>query len=86
MDLGAGVVGLLVGLAVGPIADRVATNAPALRPSDDDPDAVPERRALLAGASRSRLFPLVVAATGLLGGACGLAFGLTATALISAVF
>jgi leader peptidase (prepilin peptidase) / N-methyltransferase len=86
VDLGAGLVGFLLGLLVGPFADRVATNAPALPPADDDPDATPERRPLLAATPRSSLFVLVTLATGLLGAGCGLAFGLTATALISAVF
>ena len=86
MDLGAGLVGLLLGLLVGPLADRVATNAPVLPPADDDPEAAPERRPLLATTPRSSLFFLVTLATGLLGAGCGLAFGLTATALISAVF
>jgi leader peptidase (prepilin peptidase)/N-methyltransferase len=86
VDVGAGLVGLLLGLLVGPIADRVATNAPVLPPAGDDPDAVPERRPLLAAAPRSSLFLLVTLATATLGAACGVAFGLTATALISAVF
>ena len=86
MDLGAGLVGLLLGLLVGPLADRVATNAPVLPPAGDDPEAVPERRPLLAATPRSSLFVLVTLATGLLGAGCGLAFGLTATALISSVF
>jgi leader peptidase (prepilin peptidase)/N-methyltransferase len=86
VDLGAGLVGLLLGLLVGPLADRVATNAPVLPPAGDDHEAVAERRPLLAATPRSSLFVLVTLATGLLGGACGLAFGLTATALISAVF
>ncbi len=73
MDVAAGLIGLFAGLLVGPLADRVATNAP-----------VGHR--LLARAPRSARLWLVVAATGLLGGACGLAFGLTAEALISAVF
>jgi leader peptidase (prepilin peptidase)/N-methyltransferase len=86
VDVGAGLAGLLLGLLVGPIADRVATNAPVLRPSGDASEAPPERRPLLAATPRSSLFVLVTLATGVLGGACGLAFGLTATALISAVF
>jgi len=86
VDLGAGLVGLLLGLLVGPVADRVATNAPVLPPPGDDAEAVRERRPLLAATPRSSLFLLVTLATGLLGGACGLAFGLTAEALISAVF
>jgi leader peptidase (prepilin peptidase)/N-methyltransferase len=86
VNLGAGLVGLLLGLLVGPVADRIATNAPVLPAPSDDADAVRERRPLLAAAPRSSLFVLVTLATALLGGACGLAFGLTATALISAVF
>jgi len=86
VDLGAGLVGLLLGLLVGPVADRVATNAPVLPPPGDDPEAVRERRPLLAATPRSSLFLFVTLATGLLGCACGLAFGLTAAALISAVF
>jgi leader peptidase (prepilin peptidase) / N-methyltransferase len=86
VDVGAGLVGLLLGLVVGPVADRVATNAPVLPPASDDPEAAPKRRPLLAAAPRSSLFVLVTLATGILGAACGLAFGLTATALISAVF
>ncbi len=73
MDLAAGLVGLLAGLVVGPLADRIATNAPVGRP-------------LLAAAPRSPRLPLVAAATALLGGACGAAFGFTLEALISAVF
>ena len=73
MDVAAGVVGLFVGLAAGPVADRVATNAPARLP-------------LLARTPASRrLWPLT-AATALLGAGCGLDFGLTLEALISAVF
>jgi leader peptidase (prepilin peptidase)/N-methyltransferase len=86
VDVGAGLVGLFLGLLVGPVADRIATNAPVLPPSGDDPEAVPERRALLAATPRSSRFVLVTLAAGILGGACGLAFGLTATALVSAVF
>jgi len=86
VHVGAGLVGLLLGLVVGPVADRVATNAPVLPPPEDRPEAVPERRPLLAATPRSSLFVLVTLASGLLGGACGLAFGLSATALISVVF
>jgi prepilin signal peptidase PulO-like enzyme (type II secretory pathway) len=73
VDLAAGLVGLLAGLAVGPLADLLATNAPVGAP-------------LLARARRSRRFSLVVIATALLGGACGLVFGFTLEALIAAVF
>lgn len=73
MDAAAGLVGLLLGLAVGPIADRIATNAPIRRP-------------LLAGVPRSSRLPLVAAGTALLGGASGLVFGFTAEALIASFF
>lgn len=73
VDVGAGAVGLVVGLVAGPLADRLATNATTDRP-------------LFANTPRSARFMLVTAATALLGGACGLAFGLTATALIAAIF
>ena len=73
MDLAAGLVGLLAGIAVGPLADRLATNAPVHAP-------------LLARVPFSRRLWLVTAATGLLGAACGLAFGLSLEALVSAVF
>lgn len=73
VDVAAGIAGLLVGLAVGPLADRLATNAPA-------------RRSLLAAVPRSRRLPLVMAGTGLLACASGLAFGFTFDALIAAVF
>lgn len=73
VDVGAGFVGLLVGLAAGPLADRVATNAPVRRP-------------LLARTPLSSRLILVTAATGLFGGAAGLAFGLTLEALTAALF
>jgi len=73
MDVGAGVVGLFAGLAAGPVADRLATNAPARLP-------------LLAAAPPSRRLLYVTAATGLLGGCSGVAFGFTFEALIAAVF
>lgn len=73
VDAAAVLTGLLVGLAVGPLADRLATNAPLHRP-------------LLARAPRSPRLPLVAAATSLLGGACGLAYGFTLEAAIAAVF
>ena len=73
VDVVAGALGLFAGLLVSPLVDRLATNAPVGRP-------------LLARAPRSPRLPLVALATAALGGACGLAFGLTAEALISAVF
>jgi leader peptidase (prepilin peptidase) / N-methyltransferase len=73
VDLAAGLVGLLAGVAVGPVADRLATNAPVGAP-------------LLARVPFSPRLPLVTAATALLGAACGLVFGLTLEALVAAVF
>jgi leader peptidase (prepilin peptidase)/N-methyltransferase len=73
MELGAGVVGLAFGLAVGPLADRIATNAPARLP-------------LLAAAPWSRRIVPVVAATAVLGAGVGLEFGFTFEALIGAFF
>jgi leader peptidase (prepilin peptidase) / N-methyltransferase len=73
VNLGAGVVGLLVGLAVGPLADRLATNAPIGEP-------------LLRRIPFSRRLPLVTAATALLGALSGLVFDLTFEAAIAAFF
>ena len=73
MDVTAAVVGLLAGLAVAPLADRLATNAPIGAP-------------LLARVPFSPRLPLVAAATALLGAGCGLAFGLSLEALVGAVF
>ncbi len=73
MDLAAGLVGLLLGSAAGPLADRLATNAPTGSP-------------LLGRAPFSSRLPLVTSATALLGGAAGLAFGFTGEGLIGAVF
>lgn len=73
MDVGAGLVGLLLGLVAGPVADRVATNAPARLP-------------LLASAPPSRRILFVTAATALLACGSGLEFGFTFEALIAAVF
>lgn len=73
MNLGAGLVGLLVGLAVGPLADRLATNAPIGAP-------------LLRRTPLSRRLPLVTAGTALLGATSGLVFGFTFEAAIAACF
>ena len=73
MDVGAGLVGLLVGLGVSPVADRVATNAPLHDP-------------LLKSVPRSRRLWLVALGTALLGGASGLVFGFTLEALAAALF
>jgi leader peptidase (prepilin peptidase)/N-methyltransferase len=73
VNLGAALVGLLVGAAVGPLADVLATNAPIGEP-------------LLRRAPFSRRLPVVTAATSALAAACGLAFGFTLEALTGAVF
>lgn len=73
MDAGAGLVGLLAGLLVGPLADRLATNAPLHDP-------------LLRRVPRSPRLVLVVLGTALLGGASGLVYGFTLEALIAAIF
>ena len=73
MDVGAGIVGLIAGLVVGPVADRLATNAPLHDP-------------LFRSVPRSPRLALVTAATALLGSACGLVYGFTLEALIAVVF
>jgi leader peptidase (prepilin peptidase)/N-methyltransferase len=73
VDVAAGLVGLVVGALVGPLADRIATNAP-----EHDP--------LLRRVPRSSRLPLVTAATALLGGASGLVFGFELEALVAALF
>jgi leader peptidase (prepilin peptidase)/N-methyltransferase len=73
VDVTAGLVGLLVGAAVGPLADRLATNAPLHEP-------------LLRSVPRSPRLQLVALATALLGGASGLVFGFTLDGLVAALF
>ena len=73
MEPVAALVGLLAGLAVGPLADVIATNAPLREP-------------LLRRVPFSSRLPLVTAATAVLGGASGLAYGFTLEALIAALF
>jgi leader peptidase (prepilin peptidase) / N-methyltransferase len=73
VDVGAALVGLLAGLLVGPVADRLASNAPLHDP-------------LLRHVPRSPRFALVVGGTALLGGACGLVYGFTLEALAAALF
>ncbi len=73
MNLGAGLVGLLAGLVVGPLADRLATNAPLHEP-------------LLRRVPFSPRLPLVTAGTALLAAASGLVFGFTLEAAIGAFF
>jgi leader peptidase (prepilin peptidase)/N-methyltransferase len=73
VDLTAGLVGLLLGMLVGPVADRIATNAPLHDP-------------LLRSVPRSPRLPVVILATALLGGACGAAFGFTLEAAAATLF
>jgi leader peptidase (prepilin peptidase)/N-methyltransferase len=73
VNLWAGVVGLFLGLAAGPVADRLATNTALHRP-------------LLERTPASPRLPLVTAATALLAAACGLVFDSSFEALISAFF
>jgi leader peptidase (prepilin peptidase)/N-methyltransferase len=73
VDVAAGLVGLLAGLVVSPLADRIATNAPLHEP-------------LLRRVPRSPRLPLVALGTALLGGACGLVYGFTLEALAATLF
>ena len=73
MDIAAGLVGLLAGLLVSPLADRLATNAPLHDP-------------LLKPVPRSPRLWLVALGTALLGGASGLVFGFTLEALVAVIF
>lgn len=73
VDVVAGIVGLVLGALVGPLADRVATNTP-------------EHQSPLRPVPRSPRLPIVIVATALLGAASGLAFGLTLEALTAALF
>lgn len=73
MDVTAGIVGLLAGVAVGPLADRLATNAPLHDP-------------LLKRVPRSSRLLLVALGTALLSGACGLVYGFTLDGLVSVFF
>jgi leader peptidase (prepilin peptidase)/N-methyltransferase len=73
VDVAAGLVGLLAGLVVAPLADRLATNAPL-------------HRRLLASTPWSPRLLLVATGTALLAGACGLVFGFTLEALVATLF
>jgi leader peptidase (prepilin peptidase)/N-methyltransferase len=73
VDLAAGVVGLVLGALVGPLADRIATNAPLHDP-------------LLRSVPRSPRLPLVALATAGLGAACGAVFGFTLEAVAATLF
>jgi leader peptidase (prepilin peptidase)/N-methyltransferase len=73
VDVGAGITGVIVGIVAGPVADRIATNAPARLP-------------LLAATPVSRRVGLITAATAVLAGASGLDFGFTFEAAIASFF
>lgn len=73
MDAAAGLVGFVVGVLVGPLADRLATNAP-------------EHHPLLRSVPRSPRLALVTVACAVLGAACGLVYGFGLTALAAALF
>jgi prepilin signal peptidase PulO-like enzyme (type II secretory pathway) len=73
VDVGAAVVGLAAGIVVGPLADRLATNAPLHDP-------------LLRSVPRSSRVWMVTAGTALLGAASGLVFGFTLEALVALIF
>ena len=73
MDVAAGLVGLIAGVLVSPLADRIATNAPLHEP-------------LLRSVPRSRRLPHVLIGTALLGGASGLVYGFTLEAVIATFF
>jgi leader peptidase (prepilin peptidase)/N-methyltransferase len=73
MNVAAGLVGLLIGAAAGPLADRLATNALA-------------RRSPLACARGSRWLALVTVTTAVLGAACGAVYGFTLEAATAGLF
>jgi prepilin signal peptidase PulO-like enzyme (type II secretory pathway) len=68
VNAAAGLVGLLAGVLVSPLADRVATNAPLHEP-------------LLRSVPRSPRLPLVLLGLAALGGACGAVYGFTLEAI-----
>lgn len=73
VDVAAGVLGLVLGALVAPLADRIATNAPRHDP-------------LLRSVPRSARLSLVLLGTALLGCACGLVFGFTLEAAAATLF
>ena len=73
MDVAAGIVGLLLGVIVAPVADRIATNSSRHHP-------------LLRSVPRSSHLVLVLLGTALLGGACGLVFGFTLETVAATLF
>jgi leader peptidase (prepilin peptidase)/N-methyltransferase len=64
VNLSAGLAGLVAGVLISPVADRIATNAPLHEP-------------LLRRVTRSPRLPLVILCMAVLGAACGLVFGFT---------
>jgi leader peptidase (prepilin peptidase)/N-methyltransferase len=73
VNVAAGLVGLVAGVVLSPLGDRIATNAPLHEP-------------LLHRVPRSPRFPLLVLGLALLGGACGLVYGFTLEALAATIF
>jgi leader peptidase (prepilin peptidase)/N-methyltransferase len=73
VDVVGALVGVVAGLLVAPVLDRVATNAAA-------------HRRLWTSTPRSKRLPLVALASAALAGACGLVFGLALEALVAAFF
>jgi leader peptidase (prepilin peptidase)/N-methyltransferase len=73
VNAAAGLIGLVAGVLVAPLADRVATNAPLHEP-------------LLRSVPRSPRLPLLALGLAVLGGACGAVYGLTLEALAAALF
>lgn len=73
MDVTAGLVGLLAGVVIGPLADRLATNSPLHQP-------------LLKRVPRSPRLLLVTLGTALLGAACGLVFGFALETLAAVLY
>lgn len=73
MNATAGLVGLLAGALVSPLADRLATNAPLHEP-------------LLRSVPRSPRLPLLTLGLAGLGAACGLVYGFTLEAAAATLF
>ena len=73
MNATAGLIGLLAGALVSPVADRVASNAPLHEP-------------LLRRVPRSPRLPLVALGLAGLGAACGAVYGFTLEALAATLF
>jgi leader peptidase (prepilin peptidase)/N-methyltransferase len=73
VNLAAGIVGVVAGVLVSPLADRIATNAPLHDP-------------LLRTVPRSPRLPLVLLGLAALGCACGLVYGFTLEAAAATLF